>query len=357
VAGVGLLGRWCWVTLVLLAAGCATPPVPTLTRFEFERYEMALPFRLVFYAADFEQARHAADAAFDRIRALNDCLSDYDYDSELSRLSRTSGEGQAVAVSEDLWRVLERAVALSRRTDGAFDVTVGPYVILWRKARRDRALPDPARLERARRAVGFDKVRWDRRRRTVELLAPDMRLDLGGIAKGYAIDEALRTLRSRGIRRALVTGSGDMAAGDPPPGRPGWRVAVAPLDRPEAPPAVFVLLHNRALATSGDVFQHVEIDGMRYSHIVDPRTGVGLTDQSLVTIIARDCATADSLATAVSVLGPPRGLALVEKTQGAAAYIVRRPRDLIEVAESSEFKKYVDPSGPTVAPASERSDD
>jgi thiamine biosynthesis lipoprotein len=287
-------------------------------------------------------AEAAALAAFSRIKQLNDIMSDYDADSELSRLSRTSGSGRAVKVSDDLWRVLVRAQALARQTDGAFDVTVGPVVNLWRKARREKAMPDPTLLAQARTAVGYEYVRLNSKERTVELMKPGARLDLGAIAKGYAIDEALKVLRDRGIKHALASGGGDMAASAPPPDKKGWRIALAPLDAPNAPPARYVLLAHRALATSGDVFQHLEIDGKRFSHIVDPRTGIGLTDHSLVTIIARDCVTADSLSTAVSVLGPETGLKLIEATTEAAVRIVRKPLDAIESVESKRFKTFYD---------------
>jgi thiamine biosynthesis lipoprotein len=258
----------------------------------------------------------------------------------LSRLSRTGGSGRAIGVSDELWLVLQRAQQLAQRTDGAFDVTVGPVVSLWRKARREKKLPDAARLAEALQAVGHQKLRLEFRRHTVQLLAPRMRLDLGAIAKGYAADEALKILRRRGVGRALVAGGGDMALGDPPPGTKGWRIELAPLDTTNSPPVRFVQLANAGLATSGDLFQHVEIDGKRYSHIVDPRTGIGLTDHSLVTVIAPDGITADSLATAISVLGPDKGTKLIEKTRGAAARIIRLSGNQIEVKESSRFKKY-----------------
>jgi len=311
-----------------------------LQRYEFNEPQMGLPFRIVVYAGDKPTAEAAARAAFNRIKQLNDILSDYEEDSELSRLSRTAGSGQVVKVSDELWLVLKRAQKLAQRTDGAFDVTVGPVVSLWRKTRRERRLPDGARLAKALQAVGHQKLRFDSRHQTVRLLAPRMRLDLGAIAKGYAADEALKVLRRRGITRALVAGGGDMALGDPPPGKKGWRIEIAPLDTTNAPPARFVLLANAGLATSGDLFQHVEIRGKRYSHIVDPHTGMGLTDHSLVTVIAPDGITADSLATAVSVLGPEKGKRLIENTKSAAVHIVRRPGDTIEATESSRFKQY-----------------
>lgn len=323
-----------------LLAGCAAPPgkdATSLVRFESTQPQMGLPFRIVLYAPTATAATNATRAAFARIAQLNDVLSDYDTDSELSRLSRTAGEGRAVPVSSDLWQVLQRSQDLAERTDGAFDVTVGPFVNLWRKSRREKQLPRPDLLAEAAARVGWRKLQLDSRRRTATLLAPDMRLDLGAIAKGYAVDEALKVLRRHGITRALVAGGGDMAVGDPPPEKPGWKIEVAALDVTNAPAARFVLLANAALATSGDVFQHLEIDGRRYSHIVDPHTGIGLTDHSLVTVIAPDCTTADSLATAVSVLGPDKGLRLIETIPGAVVQTLRKPAGTIEVRQSARF--------------------
>jgi thiamine biosynthesis lipoprotein len=342
------LARVLPTALLFAVAGCASPPAsaPALRRFEFEQPQMGVPFRMVLYASSLAEAEAAATAAFQRVRQLNELLSDYEDESELTRLSRTAGRGKAVPVSPELWFVLAHAQALAERSGGAFDVTVGPCVQLWRRARRVKQLPRDDALAAARAAVGWQKLRLDPRRRTAELLAPRMRLDLGGIAKGYAVDEALKVLRARGITRALVSGGGDLAVGEPPPGQRGWRVELAPLDVTNAPPALFVRLANQALAMSGDVFQHLEIAGRRYSHIVDPRTGVGLTDHSLVTVLARDGTTADSLATAVSVLGPDAGLRLIERTAGAAARIVRRPADTMEVFESTRFRQFVETPPP-----------
>ncbi len=336
--------QWAGLGLLLAGTNCApfrsAPPTLALNRYEYSQPEMGLPFRMVLYASDQASAQTAATAAYKRIRDLNDILSDYDPDSELSRLSQTAGQGQVVHVSQDLWVMLERSQRLAARTEGAFDVTVGPCVILWRKARRVKLMPKPEALAEARAAVGYKKLQLDPQHHTALLLVPNMRLDLGAIAKGYAVDEALKVLRAQGIQSALVSGAGDMALGAPPPGRKGWRIEIAPLDVTNAPPKRFVLLKNAGLATSGDIFQHVEIEGKRYSHILDPRTGLGLTDHSLVTVIAPDCTTADSLATAVSVLGPKAGLKLVEKTRAAAAYLVRKPADKVEAFESKRLKKY-----------------
>jgi FAD:protein FMN transferase len=310
-----------------------------LQKFVYEKAEMGLPFRVSLYASDEATARAAADAAFARIAVLNSILSDYDPDSELSRLSQTSGQGKVVPVSTTLWKVLSRAQEFAERTDGAFDITVGPLVNVWRRARRKQEMPSAELLAEMKARVGYRNLRLDPQSHTAELLVPDMRLDLGAIAKIFAVDEAIAVLKERGITRALVGGSGDMTASDAPPGLPGWRIEIAPLDAPGAPPSQIIYLKNRSIATSGDTFQRVEIDGKRYSHIVDPRTGLGLTDHSLVTIVAPDGMTANGLSTSVSVLGPERGLKLVEETPGAAAHLVRMPGDKVELFESSRWNE------------------
>lgn len=329
-------------SLGLCAAARAVAAEPGLERFESTRPQMGVPFKILLYAPDSSTANLAFDAAFSRVEALNRVLSDYDSNSELSRLSRSSPMAEGVPVSEPLWTVLARSQALSAQTGGAFDVTVGPYVKLWRRARRSGEMPAPDRLAEARAAVGHEFLKLDSRARTAQLLRPNMRLDLGGIAMGYAVDETLKLLRERGILRALVDASGDIAVGDPPPGRSGWTIEVMPLSA-NGTPARRILLANASVTTAGDALQHVVIDGKRYSHIVDPRTGLGVTDRVGVAVIARDCLTADSLDTAASVLGPKAALALIEATPGAGAFIVRPTDGEPEILESHGFKAFVIP--------------
>ncbi len=293
-----------------------------LRRYQFSHRQMGTVFQIVLYASTPHQAQAAAQSAFERIDQLNSILSDYDPQSELSRLSATSGTGRWVRVSEDLWRVLSFSQRLACRSEGAFDVTVGPLVRLWRRARRQHRLPKPQRLQQALQATGYRWLRLDPGTKRVLLMRSGMRLDLGGVAKGYAVQQALEVLRRRGIRHALVDGGGDLALGDPPPGRRAWRVQLPPVDPRRPKPPQFLHLAQVAVATSGDAYQHVLIDGKRYSHIVDPRTGLGLTNQSTVTVIAPQGMQADALATAVSVLGPQRGFELLRCYPGTAARVV-----------------------------------
>jgi FAD:protein FMN transferase len=318
----------------------AQPVSNTLVRFEFERPEMGMAFRMVLYANSQKAADAAADAAYGRIKELNDIMSDYDPDSELSKLSASSGSGRALPVSADLWLVLNRAQDLARKSDGAFDITVGPFVNLWRRARRQHQLPPPEKLQQAARAVGYQHLKLRKRDHSAELLVPNMKLDLGGIAKGYAIGEALHALRQNGVQCALVEGGGDVAVSQPPPGKPGWRFDLSSLDVTNSPADRYLSLRNCAISTSGDLYQKLEIEGKRYSHIVDPHTGIGLTDHSLVNVIAPESITADSLTKVVSVLGPEKGLRFIRRIPHVEARIMRAPEGKLEIRQTAGFSKY-----------------
>jgi thiamine biosynthesis lipoprotein len=311
-------------------------PTERLLRFELEETHMACSFRIVLYSTDETTARRASRAAFARVASLNAILSDYDPESELSRLSRAAG-GPPVAVGADLFTVLDRSRRMYERSGGAFDVTIAPVGRLWRRARRDRKLPDPARLAEAKALVGSDKMVLDPKARTVRLAKAGMRLDVGGIAKGYAAQAALDVLNSHGINRALVAAAGDIVVSDPPPDARGWRIAIAPVERGQPGPRRVLLLARGAVSTSGDAEQFVIIDGHRYSHIINPVTGLGVEDRASVTVVAPDGATADALETTVYLLGPERGLKLIDDTPDTAAIYVRSTPDGIKTFQSSRF--------------------
>ncbi len=311
-------------------------------RFEFSQAHMGTLFRIVLYAEDQSAAERASGAAFARIAALDAALSDYRDGSELMALCRQAG-GPAVRVSQDLFRVLAEAQAMARRSGGAFDVTVGPVVRLWRRARRTGQWPDAPRLAEARARIGYRELALDRRTRSVRLAKPGMLLDLGGIAKGFAAAEALAVLEGFGIRSALVAGGGDIVVSEAPPGAAGWRIAIAPLNRNGTPPPR-LLLRNAAVSTSGDAEQAVEIGGVRYSHIIDPRTGRAVVGRSSVTVVAPAGALADALATAASVLGPRRGLRLVDATPGAAALFLQASGAHVRVYPSKRWNAIVTPA-------------
>jgi FAD:protein FMN transferase len=274
-------------------------------RFEFREPHMGTMFRIVLYAESREGAELAAREAFARVRQLDETLSDYRDDSELMRALPRAATGW-VPVSVDLGRALAKSIEIGRISRGAFDITIAPLTTLWRKARKEGALPRSEQIAETRKRVGLSKIQF--RDGRLKLLS-DARIDFGGIGKGIAVDAAIEVLRSRGITRALVAGSGDIRALDPPPGKPGWKVGLAGNQD-------YVYLRNQAISTSGDTEQFVEIAGKKYSHIVDPCTGLGVTHRRLVTVIARDSATADALATAWSLRDFPFAGALRRVVDG-----------------------------------------
>ncbi|HTE17709.1 MAG TPA: FAD:protein FMN transferase [Armatimonadota bacterium] len=301
-----------------IAAPPPEAPGAALTRFTYTQYHMGVDARLVVYAPDLATAERACTAAFARIAALDTIMSDYRRDSELMRFCARSG-GPPVRVSPDLFLVLRRAQEVARRSGGAFDVTAGPLIRLWRSARKNAVLPAPAEIKRTRLRVGWKKLLLDERARTVRLTVRDMQLDLGGIAKGYAADGAQRVLQQHGITRALVELGGDIVVTGPPPDTNGWTIRVPNAGGDRGP--ADLRFANRAVSTSGDTEQSTVIGGRRYSHVVDPRTGQALTNRVQVTLTARDGLTSDPLSTALGVLGGTDSEKLLRAYPGTTAHV------------------------------------
>lgn len=290
-------------------------------RYDFTEAHMGTLWSITCYGNDLQAVKAAAHAAFVRVDALETCMTDYNPDSELIQLGKAPF-GQPYPVSADLFNILEASGKITRWSQGTFDVTAGPLIQVWRRARRQKELPGADRIAEAKAAMGWQYVALDRRHRSVTLHRPNMRLDLGGIAKGFAADAALKVLREHGFPRSLVAASGDLAIGDAPPGKPGWPVRIGdPVGRTNLV-AVTLNLHNVGVSTSGDAEQFVEIEGKRFSHIVDPFTGTGLTNRVQATLIA-ECATrSDALATAVCILGVERAIPLINRDRRLSALFV-----------------------------------
>jgi FAD:protein FMN transferase len=325
------VSRAIWI--VLLGA-CSLSEEAPLSEHVFAEPSMGTRVTIKLWADTPARAERAAQAGFDVFRRLDAMMSDYKPDSELSRLSDAAGTGPR-PVSPELRAVLLESKRIAERTAGAFDVTIAPVVLLWRKARRERALPDPEALRKARALVGHADLIVGTE--TAELRRPGMRLDLGGIAKGYACDQALAALAKEGVTRAYVDAGGGMSIGDPPPGRDGWRIGMIGDSRR------VLLLKNRGVATAGDLEQFVEIEGRRYSHIVDPATGLGLSNRAMATVVAPTGFAADAVDTALCVLGPERGFAL----GGFEAWMSWMDGERVRTAETAGFGRLEDQrSGP-----------
>jgi arylsulfatase A-like enzyme/thiamine biosynthesis lipoprotein ApbE len=314
--------------LLCLAActgGAATPAESTPAFYDLTEPAMGTSFRLAVYGDELDEMILAAEAAMARVHALDALLSDYKSDSEVSQLAeraKTANPEEWIPISPELAAVLASGLEIAQASEGAFDPTLGRLSKLWRRSKRQAELPTPTRLAEARAASGHAYLELDAQQSAVRFLVPGIELDLGGIAKGYACDEAMRILTEAGLKSALVDGGGDILVSGAPPGQPeGWHISIAPGN---AGVETLNLTHC-AVATSGDRYQAVAIDGVRYAHIIDPQTGLGLTRMRSATIIAPSAIEADALASAACVLGPDR-VGLISGRSGVTAFTMDNPR-------------------------------
>ena len=279
-----------------------------LQRYEFQEQKMGVPTSLILYAPDEEIAKEAAGAVWRKFDELNAILSDWDSESEIIQACRRSeATNDFVPISDELRRALKESEKYCRLTGGAFDATVGPIVKLWRRSRYFHELPPESVLTPAKKRVGPNV--WELNERGVRV-DKNVRFDVGGIAKGIVMDEALEVLRDQGITSALINASGDLRIGDPPPGKDGWVVGISSLDDKTT---FYRELSNVGVASSGDANRYVEISGVRYSHIIDPRSREPLTRRCVATVVAPTATTADALASALCVLGVEEAPAVFEK--------------------------------------------
>jgi len=273
-----------------------------LSRYQFDQPHMGTVFRIILYAENEDEAEELATMAFDRVNQLDEMLSDYLPHSELNRLSANAGKCKWVSVSPELWEVLRVSQEIADLTEGAFDVSIGPLSKLWRKAFRHFSFPGVDEIARAKEKVNYQNIRLKVRSKKVKLKKTGMQLDLGGIAKGYALDEAMRILKDNGIQHALVDGGGDILVSKAPPGRDNWKIAYNKFDDNGELKSDSLFLENAAVATSGGTFRFLEWEGKCYSHIIHPGTGLGISEERLVTVIGPSGILADALASAFSVI-------------------------------------------------------
>lgn len=301
--------------------------------------------RVVVLAENEQVAQDCIAAAFERQQRVNELMSYHITNSELNQVNRKAYEAP-VAVSEETFEVLQRAKHFSELSDGAFDVTIGALGDLWHAAADANIPPTEAQIAEARSKVGYDKLLLDPEAKTVRFAIEGMRLDLGGIAKGYAIDLSVDALQQHGAVGGMVDIGGDvMCFGAPPKGKEAWVVGlqdptVAPDDLATDKLLLTLKVTDAAVTTSGDYRRFSKIQGEKQSHIMDTESGKGANKLVSVTIIAPDATSADALATAVSVLGLEKGLALVEQLPGTEAILIAHADDA-EPVFSSGAEVYV----------------
>lgn len=301
-------------------------------RYHYTQLHLGVQVRIVVFAEKEALAKTAVQAAFDRIAALEDVFSNYRPKSELNQLI-TTAYSQPIQASDELFALLQECKSFSKETNGAFDVSLGPLSDAWREARRTGLLPDRTHISRLFQRTGLHHLTLDKSDQTVTIAIPDMQLDLGGIAKGYIMDEALLVLQEHGIQSALLEAGGDIVVGAPPPGKPGWAIEVPDTPANNALAKKAAQLHNAAISTSGDTEQFIEIDGVRYAHIIDPKTGLGATNRKMATVIAPNGMTADKFATALVVMDDALADELLAQHPEVLVYV----RKSLEVRESGSL--------------------
>jgi FAD:protein FMN transferase len=305
----------------------------------FSQPKMGSPFNITIYSDDSLTANQIATEAYKIVDSLNLIYSDYLENSELNQLSTKAGKDIFTKVSPALWDILCKSVKASQISNGAFDITVGRIVKLWRKARKDKILPNKNVLKILLQSTGYQNIVLDSINHSVKLLHENTQLDLGGIAKGYVAQVVVDFCKSKGIKKVLVDAGGDLAMEVAETS--GLRIGITIPNSEELIPR-YLVLQNQGVATSGNMYQFVEIGGKKYSHIVNPRTGLGVTHQRNVTVIAPDGETADWLATACSVLSVKKALALIKSLPNCELFMAEMQGEKIKTWQSDGFERYLE---------------
>ncbi len=280
--------------------------------------------------------REAIKKAFSEIARVEAVFSVFKPDSEISKINRLK-PGEVLKIDDEVFGLIESAIEYSKKTNGAFDITVKPLVDLWASSKITKLVPSENDIRETLSKVGSENIILDKTNRTISFKKDGMALDLGGVAKGYATDRAIKVLRGNNVAAAVVNSGGDMYCLGRRPKKSSWRVGIQhPRKRDRL---LFEMdLQDKAVDTSGDYEKYFELDGKRYSHIINPITGYPVGGEVVsATVIADDSATADMLATALCILGP-EGLKVVDGVRGAGAILVFKDGDILKTMMSEGLK-------------------
>jgi thiamine biosynthesis lipoprotein len=334
------LKTWTWTVLVIIifvqitCAGCGQKSA-SLQDFSGEEFIMNTLVRVHVICEDEKKGRAALKQAFDVFKKIDHLTNRFpeggptaSSPGDVLKINGSAGL-EPVEVSVDTVRIIQRSQYFARLTGGAFDITIGPVMDSWGFGKDIQYVPTDEEISRALSLVDYRKVEVDPGKATVFLPQPGMSLDLGGVAKGYAMDEAVKALREAGIQHALINAGGSVyALGTRPDGEP-WRVGIQ--DPRNSEDIIAILsLKDSAAVTSGDYQRYFEQEGVYYHHIIDPSTGKQARDLIQTTVIAESTTDADILSTALFVLGPRRGMSFVEELPGTEAVLIG-PDKLVSV--------------------------
>jgi thiamine biosynthesis lipoprotein len=311
-----MLGLSC---LIAAALHASTPEPAHLTHYEASRMSMACEYAIDAYGPDADSLPRIVDEAFDEVDRIDRLMSHYKPDSPLSHVNREAAH-HPVAVEAELFDFIVDAMRYHHDSDGAFDITVGPLMKAWGFFRGEGRVPDAQELAAAHRLVGGAHVILNPRSHTIGFDEPGVELDLGGIAKGYAVDRVVALFNRRHIAAALISAGGStIYAIGAPPGHDGWDIAIQdPIDSRRV--ALTVRLKDRAVSIAGRSEKSFEAGGVTYSHIMDPRTGTPAQGVLSVAVLASTGTAGDALDDALFVLGPERSRAYLNRLRDVEAY-------------------------------------
>lgn len=340
-----MTGRWMILAAAALVAGCSRSG--PAHRVEETRLAMGSTLTLVAWAGDEAKAREAFDAVYREFDRLDGLLSVWKPGSDVTRINEAAGVG-AVPVSPETLEVIETATDVSDRTRGTFDITFGVLADVWKFDHdQDGSVPTVEQIAARLPLVGYRAVVRDKARRTVFLQRKGMRIHLGGIGKGYAVDRGVAILRDHGLRDFMVQAGGDLyvagGKGDAP-----WTLGIADPRNADGPPFATVELRDKTLSTSGDYERSFIKDGVRYHHILDLRTGQPARASRSVTLVTSKAVLADALAKGVFILGPAEGMALIERLPDVEGVIVSAKNEVLISSGLKDTVTIVHP--PTDAP-------
>jgi len=326
------------VCIIILFEFFTLPLSAQKKKFNFTETKMGSPFNLIFVASDSLKAKAIAQECFNLIDSLSQIFSDYDTSSEVSKINANAGLSP-IKMTPALFNLVQLSEEAYLKSDGAYDISIGPLSLLWRTARKKNEFPTNSAVNAARKLVGFNQVQINKLSKTIYLPKMGMRLDFGGIAKGYIAQWVIDELKNRGITEALADAGGDIVMSSSPLNSEGWIVGVNIPETTDDLLSKKLELSNISVATSGDVYQYILKNGVKYSHIINPKTGYGVTSLRNVTVIAPSGGTADWLATACSIL--PMDLAKkVAQKNHAQLLITTLEKGKIKYYNTASFNKY-----------------
>jgi len=309
-----------------------------LKRFQFLQNKMGSPFGIILYCSDSAQAAKLSSQCFALVDSLNNIFSDYSSLSEVGKLASLQSN-QEENISDELFQMILASKQAWIKSSKTFDVTIGAITQLWRKAKNEKRFPSPTEIVKAQQSTGFSNLIINEKTRTISFKIRGISFDFGGIVPGYAAQKVIEFLKSQNVTMALADASGDIVVSDAPPGKSGWTVGI---NVPESENDLWdrkLQLKNCAVSTSGDVYRYTIHNGTKYSHIIDPRTGYGVTSQRNVTVIAKEGGSADWLATACSILPIKKALALAKK-ENAALFIAMLIDDKVVTYKTENFDRF-----------------